>query len=252
MNDMRSRTIEQVYGRNPVLEALRAGRPLNKILVGRGERRGSIHQILALAREAHVPVIEVDPRELAELTGGANHQGVLAQASPQQYVELEDIIAVARERGEDPLVVVLDGIEDPQNLGSLIRTAEAAGAHGVVIPKRRAAGLTETVARVSAGAIEYLPVARVGNISQALTDLKDAGCWVVGADMSGDKTCYEQDLRGPVAIVVGGEGKGVSRLVRERCDFLVRLPMRGHVGSLNAAVAGALLIYEVLRQRGAR
>lgn len=243
---------EQVFGRNPVLEALRSGRPLNRILVARGERHGSIHQILAIARDQDVPVSEVDPRELDRLCGGANHQGVLAQAAPQRYVELTDILALARSRGEAPLVVVLDGIEDPQNLGSLIRTAEAAGAHGIVIPKRRAAGITETVARVSAGAVEYLPVARVANVSQALAELKDAGCWVVGGDMTGDKTCYEQDLRGPLAIVVGGEGKGIGRLVRERCDFLVRLPMRGHVGSLNAAVAGALLIYEVLRQRGAR
>lgn len=243
---------EQVYGRNPVLEALRAERPLNKILIARGDRHGSIHQITALARERDIPVIPVDPRELDALTGGGNHQGVVAQAASFAYAELDTIIASARERGEDLLVVVLDGIEDPQNLGSLIRTAEAAGAHGIVIPKRRAAGLTDTVARVSAGAIEHLPVARVANISQALDELKQAGCWTVGGDMSGERTCYEQDLRGPLAIVVGSEGKGIARLVKERCDHLVRLPMRGRVGSLNAAVAGALLIYEVLRQRGVR
>lgn len=243
---------EQVYGRNPVLEALRAGRPLNKLLIARGDRHGSIHQIMTLARERDIPVIPVDPRELDALAGGGNHQGVIAQAASFAYVELDDILALARERGEEPLVVVLDGIEDPQNLGSLIRTAEAAGAHGIVIPKRRAAGLTDTVARVSAGAIEHLPVARVTNISQALDDLKQAGCWTVGGDMAGEQTCYEQDLRGPLAIIIGSEGKGISRLVRERCDYLVRLPMRGRVGSLNAAVAGALLIYEVLRQRGVR
>lgn len=251
MDDLLPRDSEQVYGRNPVLEALRAGRPLNKILVARGERHGSLRQVTALARERQVPLVYADPRELDALVGGAHHQGVVALAAPRQYAEVEDILALAHERGEDPLIAVLDGIEDPQNLGSLIRTAEAAGAHGIVIPKRRAVGLTETAVRVAAGAAEYLPVARVSNISQTLAALKEAGCWVVGGDMAAEKTVYEQDLRGPIVLVIGSEGKGISRLVKERCDFLVRLPLRGRVGSLNAAVAGALLIYEVLRQRGA-
>lgn len=252
MNDLPGHDSDQIYGRNPVLEALRAGRPLNKILVARGDRHGSLRQVMALARERRVPLVYTDPRELDALVGGAHHQGVVALAAPRQYAEVEDILAAARERGEDPLIVVLDGVEDPQNLGSLIRTAEAAGAHGIVIPKRRAVGLTETAARVSAGAAEYLPVARVSNISQTLAALKEAGCWVIGGDMGAAKAAYDEDLRGPIALVIGGEGKGISRLVKERCDTLVRLPLRGRVGSLNAAVAGALLIYEVLRQRGVR
>lgn len=239
----------QIEGRNPVLEALRAGREINKLLVAKGSREGSIKEVLAVARTAGVIVQEVDRSRLDTLAPGRNHQGVIAMVASHTYADVEEILARAAERGEDPLVLVLDGIEDPQNLGSLLRTADAAGAHGVIIPERRAAGLTETVAKVSAGAIEYVPVARVVNIARTLEELKERGLWVVGTHQEGKELYHQARLSGPLAVVIGSEGKGIGRLVAEKCDFMVRMPMLGHVTSLNAAVAGAILIYEIRRQR---
>lgn len=239
----------QIEGRIPVLEALRAGREINKLLVAKGAREGSIREVLAVARKAGIIVQEVDRERLDAMAQGRNHQGVIALAASHRYYSLDEILERAAASGEDPLLLVLDGIEDPQNLGSLLRTADAAGVHGLVIPERRAVGLTETVAKVSAGAVEYVPVARVTNIGRTLDELKEKGFWVVGTHQDARELYYEARLTGPLAVVIGSEGKGMGRLVAEKCDFTVRLPMQGHVTSLNAAVAGAILIYEVRRQR---
>ncbi|HWI66389.1 MAG TPA: 23S rRNA (guanosine(2251)-2'-O)-methyltransferase RlmB [Symbiobacteriaceae bacterium] len=239
----------QIEGRIPVLEALKAGREINKLLVAKGAREGSILQVIGVAREQGVIIQEVDRARLDTLAPGRNHQGVIAMVAAHTYAEVDDIFAAAQAKGEDPLILVLDGIEDPQNLGSLLRTADAVGAHGIIIPERRAAGLTETVAKVSAGAVEYVPVARVVNISRTIEELKERGVWVVGTHQDAKELYHQARLTGPLAVVIGGEGKGIGRLVSEKCDFMVRLPMLGHVTSLNAAVAGAILVYEIRRQR---
>jgi len=238
-----------VYGRNPVLESLKSGRTANKLLVARGAATGSVREILALAREKKIPIQEVERKNLDLAVDNANHQGVLLYLAAKDYVELENILEVAAEKGEPPFVLVLDEVGDPHNLGALLRTADAAGVHGVIIPKRRAVGLTGAVAKAAAGAIEFMPVARVANINQALDKLKKAGCWVVGADMSGSDYPYTTDLRGALALVIGGEHKGLGRLVGENCDVVVKLPMLGQVSSLNAAVAGSILMFEAVRQR---
>jgi 23S rRNA (guanosine2251-2'-O)-methyltransferase len=238
-----------IYGRNSVLESLKSNRPVNKLLVAKGAGTGSIREIVALARERKLPIQEVERKVIDIAVDNANHQGVLLYLAPKEYVELEEIVEIAKQKEEPPFILVLDEIEDPHNLGALLRTADAAGMHGLVIPKRRAVGLTGAVAKAAAGAVEHVPVARVANISQALEALKKVGCWVVGADMDGDKYPYQTDLRGPLVIVVGGEHKGLGRLVKEHCDHIVKLPMMGHVASLNAGVAGSVLMYEALRQR---
>lgn len=241
---------DYIWGRYPVLEALRSRRKVHRVLVAQGPRDASITSVVDAARRAGVAVETAPRRQLDELARGANHQGVLALAAPRQYADIDDVLRRSADTGEPPLVVVLDAIQDVQNLGSLIRTAEVIGANGVLIPEHRAAGLTPAVDKTSAGAVEYLPVARVTNITRTLDDLKKRGLWVIGLD--GDaKTTYDQaDLTGPIALVVGNEAKGISRLAREHCDLLVRLPMRGRVGSLNAAVAGSIALYEIWRQRG--
>lgn len=238
-----------VAGRQPVLEALRSGREINRLLIAKGQRKGSIRQILALADKGGVLIQEVDRSVLDRLSKIPNHQGVLAQLAQVEYLSLEELLAQEKDPNWPPLLVLLDGIQDPHNLGSIIRSAEAAGAYGVVIPERRAAGVTTAVMKASAGAANHLPVCRVGNLVAAMEKLKEAGCWIAGADMEGE-VCYEYDLTGPLALVIGGEGKGLSRLVRERCDFLTSIPMRGRINSLNASVAAAVLLFEVLRQRG--
>ncbi len=240
---------EFVAGRNSVLEALKSGRPVNKVLVAKGDRQGSLREIVGQARARGLVVQEVEAAKLAEIAGGVRHQGVVAMVPPVAYAEVEDILAKARALGEPPFLVLLDELEDPHNLGAILRTADAAGVHGVLIPKRRSAPLSATVAKTSAGAVEYVPVARVGNVVQAIEALKKEGLWVVGADMEGDKPYYQADLKGPVLVVVGGEGRGLGRLAREACDFVVRIPMRGKISSLNASVACSLLLYEVYRQR---
>ena len=236
-----------IVGRNPVKEALKSQRPINKVLLVRGKFTGVLLEIYNLARQSGIPVQEVDRAALEKISSEAVHQGVAAYVAAKEYVELEDILS--RATPHDPFIVVLDEITDPHNLGAIIRTAEAAGVHGVVVTKRRSALLTPVVAKSSAGAVEYVPVARVTNLVQSIKTLQEQGVWVVGADMAGDKVYWDAPLSGPIAIVIGGEGKGLGRLVKETCDFLVRLPMQGKISSLNASVATALLVYEVVRQR---
>ena len=241
---------DYIWGRYPVLEALRSRRRVHRILVAQGPRDAGLTQVLDQARRVGVPVEQASRRHLDELSKNANHQGVMAVTAPREYADVDDILTRATDLGEPPLVVVLDAIQDVQNLGSLIRTAEVVGAHGVIIPEHRAAGLTPAVDKTSAGAVEFLPVARVTNITRTLDDLKKRGLWCIGLDGAAETRFDQANLTGPIVLVVGNEGKGISRLVREHCDLLVRVPMRGHVGSLNAAVAGSVALYEIWRQRG--
>lgn len=238
-----------IEGRNAVIEALRAGRAIDKIYIAKGDVDKTLGHIASRARAAGCVVVEADRRKLDSMSQTHAHQGVIAMAAVREYCSIDDILAVAQNRGEDPFVIVCDEISDPHNLGAVIRTAEAAGAHGVVIPKRRSAGLTAIVGKTSAGAAEHLPVARVANIPAALKELRDKGLWIYGAAAEGRTELWSADLKGPVCIVIGSEGGGMGRLVTESCDFLVRVPMRGKVSSLNASAAAAVLIYEVLRQR---
>ncbi len=240
---------DYIWGRYPVLEALRSRRRVHRILVAQGPQDAAVTQVLDQARRVGVPIETAPRRRLDDLSHSANHQGILALAAPRTYAELDDIFTRAKELEEPPLVVVLDAIQDVQNLGSLIRTAEAIGAHGVIIPEHRAAGLTPAVDKTSAGAVEFLPIARVTNISRTLDDVKKRGLWCIGLDGEATTDYDKADLTGPIALVVGNEGKGISRLVREHCDVLVRIPMRGRVRSLNAAVAGSIALYEIWRQR---
>ncbi len=241
-----------LVGRNAVTEALKAGRGINKILLANGDREGSITEIAALAKERGIVVQYVERAKIEALAGGHRHQGVLAYVAPVPYVELDDILKAAGEKGEAPFLVLLDELEDPHNLGALLRTADATGVHGILIPKRRSVSLNATVAKTSAGAVEYVPVARIGNIAQTLKKLKEKGFWVAGADMDGEKAYYEADLTGPLVLVVGSEGRGMSRLTKEACDFIVSMPMVGRINSLNASVAGSILMYESMRQRLAK
>ena len=237
-----------IAGRNPVSEAIRSGRPIDKILVARGEKTGAVVGILAKAREKQIPVKEADRVKLDFLSGSAPHQGIIALAAAKEYSSVEDILAYAAEKGEPPFLIVLDELEDPHNLGAIIRTAECVGAHGIIIPKRRSVGLSYTVGKASAGAVEYMRVARVTNIANLLDDLKKQGVWIYGADMNG--TDYTQcDMSGACALVIGNEGKGMARLVREKCDVIVSLPMKGHINSLNASVAAGILMYHALQGR---
>lgn len=239
-----------IAGRNAVAEALKSGRAIDSVLVARGNRTGSIGMLIAKCREAGIPVKEADPRKL-EAMAGPHHQGILAVAACKEYATLDDLFSLAAERGEQPLFVVCDELEDPHNLGAILRTAEAVGAHGVIVPKRRSAGLTSTVYKASAGAVEYVPVARVANIADALRELKRRGVWVYGLDMDGE--AYDRvDLCGAAALVVGAEGNGIGRLVRSECDVVVSLPMHGHIQSLNASVACGVLLYEAARQRAGK
>jgi 23S rRNA (guanosine2251-2'-O)-methyltransferase len=238
-----------IEGRNAVIEALRAGTAIDKIYIAKGETDAALGHIASTARERGVVVVEADRRKLDGMSRTKSHQGVIAVSAVREYVEVDDILAAAREKGETPLIVVCDELSDPHNLGAVIRTAECAGAHGVVIPKRRSAGLTAIVAKTSAGAVSYLPVARVPNLTALLKDLKKEGLWVFGTAADGPTSLYEADLKGPAAIVIGSEGDGMSRLVREQCDFLVSIPMRGRVNSLNASAAAAVVLYEAVRQR---
>lgn len=240
---------EFIMGRNSVMEALKSGRPINKLFVAKGERQGSIREVIALAREKRLIIQEVEINKLDGMTAGKKHQGVVASIPPIAYTELEDILERATAPEQTPFLILLDELEDPHNVGAILRTADAAGVHGVLMPKRRSCPLSSTVAKTSAGAVEYVPVARIGNVSQTIDELKKAGMWVVGADMDGGKNYYEADLTGPIVVVVGNEGKGMGRLTKEHCDFMVRIPMLGKINSLNASVACSLLLYEIVRQR---
>ena len=246
MEQEQKRYEDYIAGRNAVTEALKSGRPLHSVLVAKGDRQGSISAIIAKCRQLNVPVKEVDSRKLDFMA--QNHQGVIAVAACKEYASLEDLFKVAQERGEKPFFIVCDGLEDPHNLGAILRTAEAAGAHGVIVPRRRSVGLTSTVYKASAGAVEYVPVARVANIADTLRELKKQGLWIYGLDMDGETWC-QTDLTDAMALVVGSEGRGISRLVREQCDFILSLPMAGQINSLNASVACGIVLYEVARQR---
>lgn len=238
-----------LVGRNAVTEALKSGRGINKLWIASGDREGSVSEIAALAKERGIVVQYVERAKIESLAGGHRHQGVLAYVAPVPYAELDDILKAAEEKGEAPFLVLLDELEDPHNLGALLRTADATGVHGILIPKRRSVSLNATVAKTSAGAVEYVPVARIGNIAQTLKKLKEKGFWVAGADMDGEKAYDEADLTGPLVLVVGSEGRGMSRLTKEACDFIVSMPMVGRINSLNASVAGSILMYESMRQR---
>ena len=251
----RSAPVEQendgiIEGRNAVIEALRAGVNIDKIFIAKGETDSALGHIASAAREKGIVVVDADRRKLDNMSRTHSHQGVIAQAAVREYASVDDILNAAREKGEKPLIVVCDELSDPHNLGAVIRTAECAGAHGVIIPKRRSAGLTAIVAKTSAGAVSYLPVARVPNLTNLLKELKDEGLWVFGAAADGGTSLYDADLKGPAAIVIGSEGDGMGRLVREQCDFLVSIPMKGRLNSLNASAAAAVVLYEAVRQRG--
>ena len=239
---------ELIIGRNPVMEALKTGRSIDALFVSKGEKQGSIGKILAMARSSGIPVKEVDGKKLDYMCGNAHHQGVIARVAAHSYASVQDIFDRAAEKDEPPFIIVCDEIEDPHNLGAIIRSAECAGAHGVIIPKRRSAELTYTVAKTAAGALEYMPVARVTNLAKTLDELKERGVWVYGTDMEGQTWC-STDLKGPVALVIGSEGKGMGRLVQEKCDFVLSLPLRGEINSLNASVAAGIMMFEVARQR---
>jgi 23S rRNA (guanosine2251-2'-O)-methyltransferase len=237
-----------IGGRNPVMEALKSGRDINKIWIAEGSQKGSIQQIVGLAKELNV-MVQYVPKKKIEQMVSENHQGVVASVAAYQYAEIDDLFHRAEQKGEDPFILILDELEDPHNLGSIMRTADAAGAHGIIIPKRRAVGLTSTVAKASTGAIEHIPVARVTNLSRAVDELKERGVWVTGTDAKGKQDFRQLDGTLPIGLIIGSEGKGMSRILRDKCDFLVQLPMIGHVTSLNASVAASILMYEVYRKR---
>ena len=240
---------DQVEGRNAVIELLESGRDINKIFLANGEKNGSINKILAMAKEKRVIVTEVNRRKLDEMASSDNHQGVIAIVPPYEYCDIDDILECAKNKNEDPFILILDGIEDPHNLGAIIRTAETAGVHGIIIPKRRACGVNSTVTKVAAGAVEHMNIARVNNINEAIRYLKENDVWVCGTDMDTNKYYYNQDLTGSLAIVIGSEGYGMSKLVKENCDFLVKIPMKGKITSLNASVSAGIVMYESVRQR---
>ena len=246
MQDINSQ--DKIIGRNPVLEAIKSGRQIDKLFVKKGAIEGSLVTIVKKARSAGIIITEVEKRKLDEMSGGENHQGVIAAAAMHEYATVDDILKNAESKGEMPFVIICDKITDPHNLGSILRTANCVGAHGVIIPKRGSVGLNATVAKTSAGAVEYTPVARVTNISQTIEQLKDKGLWIAGADMDGT-VMYQSNMTGALGIVIGNEGEGISRLVKEKCDFIVSIPMSGDINSLNASVAASVLMYEAVRQK---
>ncbi len=240
---------DQVEGRNSVLELLESGKDINKIFVQRGEKHGSIYQIIAKARERKIIIVEKDKKQMQQMAQTENYQGVIAIVPPFDYCDIKDILEYSKEKQEDAFILLLDGIEDPHNLGSIIRTAETAGVHGIIIPKRRAASVNSTVNKVSAGAVEHMKIARVNNITDAINTLKKEGLWICGTDGNATQYYDKQDLKGPLGIVIGSEGEGMSEKVKNNCDFLVKIPMKGKITSLNASVSAGIIIYEALRQR---
>lgn len=240
---------DQVEGRNSVLELLESKRDINKIYITKGEKHGSINKIIAMAKDKKIVIIEKDKKHMDEMSQTNNYQGVIAIVPPFNYCEVEDILESAKQKNEDPFILLLDGIEDPHNLGSIIRTAETAGVHGVIIPKRRAVQVNSTVNKASAGAVEHMKIARVTNINDTIQELKKAGLWICGTDINTNTYYYNQDLTGPIGIVIGNEGKGMSEKTKKNCDFLVKIPMKGKVTSLNASVSTGIVIYEAVKQR---
>ena len=240
---------DQVEGRNAVIELLESGRDINKIFILEGEHHGSINKIIAMAKERKIVLTMVNKTKLNQMAQTENYQGVIAIVPPFDYCEVEDILENAKQREEKPFILILDGIEDPHNLGSIIRTAETAGVHGIIIPKRRSASVNSTVSKVSAGAVEHMKIARVNNINETIRYLKENDVWICGTDMDAKKYYYQEDYKGPIAIVIGSEGFGMSRLVKENCDFLVKIPMKGKITSLNASVSAGIVIYEAVKQR---
>ena len=240
---------DQIEGRNAVLELLNSNKDINKIFVQNGEKHGSINKIIAMAKENKIIVVEAQKSKLDEMSNTKNHQGVIAIVPPFEYCKVEDILEVAKNKNEDPFIIILDGIEDPHNLGSIIRTAETAGVHGIIIPKRRAASVNSTVNKTSAGAAQYMKIARVNNINETIKTLKENGVWICGTDMQTDTLYYNQEYKMPIAIVIGSEGFGMSRLTKENCDMLVKIPMKGKITSLNASVSAGIIMYEVAKQR---
>lgn len=249
--DVNDETAENmIEGRNAITEVLKSGRTIDKVYTVAGEVDKGLARLVAQAKQAGAVVVTVDRRKLDQMSRTGAHQGIIASVAAHDYATIDDMLALAAQRGENPLLVLCDELTDPHNLGAILRTAECAGAHGVIIPKRRSVGLTAVVSKTSAGAIEYMPVAKVSNMANTIKTLKERGVWVYGTAAEGDSTLYEADLRGPAAIVIGNEGVGMSRLVAERCDVMVRIPMKGSISSLNASAAAAVLLYEAVRQRG--
>lgn len=239
-----------IEGRNAITEALKSGRAINKVFLADGDVDKALGRLAAQAKDAGAVVVRIDRRKLNEMSPTGAHQGIIASVAAHEYSSINDILAAAEAKGEAPLLVICDELSDPHNLGAILRSAECAGAHGVIIPKRRSVGLTAVVGKASAGAIEYMPVARVSNLSAAIRELKERGVWIYGTAAEGASPLYQTDLTGPAAIVIGNEGVGMSRIVAESCDFKVSIPMKGHISSLNASAAAAILLYEAVRQRG--
>ena len=240
---------DQIEGRNAVLELLESDKDINKIYITAGPKKGSINKIIAIAKEKKIIVVEKEKRQMDMMAGTENYQGVIAIVPPYEYVDVQDILDEARKRNEDPFILVLDGIEDTHNLGAIIRTAEAAGVHGIIIPKRRAASVNSTVSKIACGALQYMKIARVSNITDTINKLKEQGIWICGTDVNTDKYYYNQDLTGSLAIVIGNEANGISNLVKKQCDFLVKIPIIGNMQSLNASVSTGIIVYGALRQR---
>ena len=240
---------DQVEGRNSIKELLISNKDINKLFVQKGEKHGSINEIISLAKQRRIVVVEVEKNKLDKMSQTGNHQGVIAIVPPFEYCEIDDILEFAKSKKEEPFIVILDEIEDPHNLGSIIRTAECVGVHGIIIPKRRAAQVNSTVLKTSAGAVEHVNIARVNNINDAINYLKENDMWVYGADMQGSCDYNKQDYKGGVALVIGNEGKGISRLVKENCDFVVKIPMSGKINSLNASVSAGIIMYEIYNQK---
>ena len=240
---------DQIEGRNAVLELLESNKDINKIYITAGEKRGSINKIIAMAKEKKIIIVEKEKRQMDIMAGTENYQGVIAIVPPYEYVDIQDILDEAKKRNEDPFILILDGIEDTHNLGAIIRTAEAAGVHGIIIPKRRAASVNSTVSKIACGALQYMKIARVSNVTDVINKLKEQGIWICGTDVNTDKYYYNQDLTGPLAIVIGNEANGISNLVKKQCDFLVKIPIIGNMQSLNASVSTGIIVYGALRQR---
>jgi len=240
---------DQVEGRNAVIALLESGKDINKIYISNGEKHGSINKIIAMAKERKILVTEINKSKLNKMAKEENNQGVIAIVPPFEYSDVDEILEYAKLKNEDPFIIILDGIEDPHNLGAIIRTAETAGCHGVIIPKRRAAGVNSTVSKVSAGAVEHIKIARVNNLIETIKQLKEQGIWIYGTDIEAENYYYSQDLTGPIAVIIGNEGFGMSRLVKENCDFLLKIPMKGKTTSLNASVSSGIIIYEAAKQK---